>query len=213
MTQSPQQNSYRSSYSQKRGNGLGVAALVLGICALVGSPIPFLNFVTGFIAFVGLVLGIIGVLLKGRKKGTAIAGTIISAIAMIVSITLVVVYTASFLKAVDKSATQLGDKAGETVSLVYEVTGESTDSLITYATFNDGKAGTEQQSDQALPFTKTIPVKKGGVLSFSAYTLSGSNGTTSKGSVSCKITLDGAVIAEQASSGPHAIVSCFGSGR
>jgi len=67
-TQSPQSNSYRSVQAEQQHNGLGVAAIVLGICALVDAFIAFINYVTGFIAFVGLVLGLIGLFRKGRKK-------------------------------------------------------------------------------------------------------------------------------------------------
>jgi hypothetical protein len=85
----------------KTGNGLGIAALIVGIVALVGSFIPFVNFATGFIAFVGLVLGVIALFLKGRPKKAAIAGTIVSVIALILSIVLSVAYTAGFVAAVD----------------------------------------------------------------------------------------------------------------
>ncbi|NQX11018.1 DUF4190 domain-containing protein [Microbacteriaceae bacterium VKM Ac-2855] len=84
----------------RRFNGLGLAALICGGIALLGSFIPFLNYLTGFLAFVGLVLGIIGLVLKGRAKGLAVAGTIVSAVALVLSIVLAIVYTAGIASSV-----------------------------------------------------------------------------------------------------------------
>lgn len=84
-------------------NGLGLAGLIIGIVALVGAFIPFINYTTGFLAFVGLVLAIIGLTRKARPKGKALAGTIISGIALVLSIILATVYTAGFVAAVDSA--------------------------------------------------------------------------------------------------------------
>lgn len=86
-----------------QGNGLGLAALIIGILALIGAFIPFVNFVSGLLALVGLVLGVIALFRKGRPKGKAIAGTILSAIAMVLSIILANTYTAGFVNAVDEA--------------------------------------------------------------------------------------------------------------
>ena len=69
---------------------MGVAALVLGIVSLVISFFPLCGTWAVIPAIVGLVLGIIDWVKKGKeegaKKGKAIAGTICSAVAIIVII-------------------------------------------------------------------------------------------------------------------------------
>lgn len=68
---------------------MGVAALVLGIVSLVIGFIPFCGSWAIIPAIVGLVLGIIDWVKKGKSgeaKGKAIAGTICSAIAIIIII-------------------------------------------------------------------------------------------------------------------------------
>lgn len=48
----------------KTFNGVGLAALIVGVLSLIGSVIPILNYVSGFLAAVGIVLGIIGLILR-----------------------------------------------------------------------------------------------------------------------------------------------------
>ena len=74
-------------------SGLGVAALVIGIVALVGSLVPIVNYATGVVAIVGLVLGIVALVQKNRRKGVAITGTILSGVALLLSVVLAIVYS------------------------------------------------------------------------------------------------------------------------
>lgn len=75
----------------KNTNGFGVAALVLGILGLVLSCV-----IVGIApAIIGLVFGITGLLQKGKPKGTSIAGTVCSAIGILVFI--IVIATGSSL--------------------------------------------------------------------------------------------------------------------
>ena len=71
-----------------QSNGLGVAALVLGIVGLLGCWVPIVG---ALVALVGLVLGIVA-LSKSRKaqrsNGLAVAGVIISGIALLAGIAL-----------------------------------------------------------------------------------------------------------------------------
>jgi hypothetical protein len=190
----------------KKSNGFGVTALVLGILALVGSAIPFVNYVTGPLAFIGLALGIVGIGVKGRPKAAAIAGTIIAAIALLLSIILALAYTAGF-NAVAKSIHDDNVKAAKSISLVYTVTGDSTDSSITYLTYNNETSGSEDANDATLPFTKTYTVKEGGTFDFNSYSLlatSGETGTT----ITCSITLDGKVVSTHTGTGPFATADC-----
>jgi hypothetical protein len=75
---------------EKGTSGLAIAALVLGIIAVVLSWVPIVNNFAAFLAVIGLVFGIIGIVktgAKGRKKGRglAIAGTVLSIVAIIVT--------------------------------------------------------------------------------------------------------------------------------
>ncbi len=65
---------------------MGVASLILGIISLITSWIPFVCFMAFILAVVGLILGIVDAVKKGKtnnsKKGFGIAGLVISAIAI-----------------------------------------------------------------------------------------------------------------------------------
>ncbi|CAN5267902.1 hypothetical protein BH09ACT1_BH09ACT1_12100 [soil metagenome] len=92
----------------KAGNGFGLAALILGIVTMAGFAIPFVNFVSIGTGVIGLALGIIGMIIKFRPRKAALAGVILSGLGLILSIILVVVYTAAFagaVKAVSDSGT------------------------------------------------------------------------------------------------------------
>jgi hypothetical protein len=190
----------------KKSNGFGVAALVLGIIAMAGSAIPFVNYTTGPIAFIGLALGIVGVVLKGRPKAAAIAGTIIAGLALLLSIILASAYTAGF-NAVAKSVHDDTVKAAKSISLVYTVTGDSTDSNVTYSTYTGGTSGSEQATNASLPFTKTYTVKQGGTFDFNSFSVFASNGQTGT-SITCSITLDGKIVSTHTATGPYASADC-----
>lgn len=94
------------STDARRTSGLGIAALIVGGVALLLAFVPFVNYVSGLIALVGIVIGIVGLVQKDRKKGLPIAGTIVSVIALILSIVLAIVYTAGFVSAVNEAVGQ-----------------------------------------------------------------------------------------------------------
>src|SRR4029453_4991728 len=87
---------------EKQGNGLGVAALVVGVVAAVLSVIPLLGMTAFFLGPVAIVLGIIAFFLKNRKKGMAIAGAILGIISLIVA-GIMTAAIAAGVKAVDQS--------------------------------------------------------------------------------------------------------------
>jgi hypothetical protein len=72
----------------KPTSGLAVASLVLGIVAAVSSFMPIVNNASFFIALVGLVLGIVGLVgvNKGTRagKGLAIAGIVLGVVSIVV---------------------------------------------------------------------------------------------------------------------------------
>jgi len=63
-----------------------VASLVVGILAILGAAIPLVNIISGILAIGGLILGIIGLTRAGARTGPAIAGTVISSVALVISI-------------------------------------------------------------------------------------------------------------------------------
>ncbi|QHC65726.1 hypothetical protein GSU68_03415 [Rathayibacter sp. VKM Ac-2759] len=192
----------------KTGNGLGLASLIIGVLALVGAVIPIVNYVSGFLAFIGLVLGIVALFLKNRTRGTAIAGVILNAVALVLSVVLAIVYTAGFATGVSNAiqTAQANATDGPTVPLVYEVTGAGTDATVVYATFDDADPGVEQATGVALPFTEELEAQTGAA--FQAFTLTATNGADDEGDITCRITLDGTVIAEQTSTGAFATALC-----
>ena len=68
-------------------NRLGVAALVVGIVALVLAFVPFASYGAGLPAIVALVLGIVAVARSGnRKRRAGIAGIVLGIVALIAAI-------------------------------------------------------------------------------------------------------------------------------
>lgn len=66
---------------------MGVASLVLGIVSLVFGFIPFCGIIAIIPAFIGLILGIVDAVKKSKSqepKGMAIAGIVLSVIAIVV---------------------------------------------------------------------------------------------------------------------------------
>lgn len=69
-----------------RGNGLGTAGMVLGIVSTCISWIPAINVIVFVTGFLGLIFSIVGVCRRNVSgKGKAIAGIILSAIALVIT--------------------------------------------------------------------------------------------------------------------------------
>ena len=79
-----------ASQAQQPTSGLAIAGLVLGILAILGAFIPLLNILTAPFAIIGLILAIIGFLgiNKGKYagRGIAIAGIVLGAVALVVTV-------------------------------------------------------------------------------------------------------------------------------
>lgn len=81
------------------GNGVGVAALVLGIIAVVVSIIPLAGIAAFPLGGIAVILGIVGLVLKGRKRGTSIAGLVLGVVSIVIAAVMLFV-TAAALGAV-----------------------------------------------------------------------------------------------------------------
>ncbi len=78
---------------------MGIASMVIGILAALLGFVPFCNYFALLPAIVGLVLGIVDVVLKGKKqqpKGMGVAGVVLNSVAII----LILVWTLAFAGAV-----------------------------------------------------------------------------------------------------------------
>ena len=72
---------------------LGILATIFGFIALLGSWIPFINYLSFFIAIVALILGIIGLIANLKKRKTmAIIGTSLSIASIILFLTTQMLY-------------------------------------------------------------------------------------------------------------------------
>lgn len=78
----------------KPKGGLALAALILGIVAIVCAVIPGLSFIAFVPALVALVLGIIGLATKAPGRGKALAGVILGPVAFVVAIVVSVSFIA-----------------------------------------------------------------------------------------------------------------------
>lgn len=214
---------------QKRGNGFGLTALILGIIAIVGSAIPIVNFVSIALGAVALVFGIIGLVVKGRTRGLAIAGSILGALALIVGLVTSAIYAsaadsiskaiessapiASEAPATDAPAAATDDSTEESTgarTVHYEVTSDGkTLNSVTYLTINNGQSSQQQDTATAAPWSKDIAIDDAGVFTTSVFSLvaqAGDGATT----ITCKITADGKTIQESTSTGPYAVATCSG---
>ena len=84
---------YRDQYRpQQQSNGLGIAALITGIIALVLSLIPGIGLISWLLAPIAIILGIVGMNQRGAPRGTAIAGLATGGIALVICIMWVVAF-------------------------------------------------------------------------------------------------------------------------
>ena len=72
---------------------LGILATIFGAIALLGSWIPFINYLSLFIAIVAFILGIIGLIVNLKKRKTmAIIGTSLAVASVVLFFTTQVLY-------------------------------------------------------------------------------------------------------------------------
>lgn len=213
----------------KRNNGVGLAAFIVAIVAFVFAIIPVVSFIAWLPAVAAIVLGIVGLVLKGRKKlfaglglGIGIVAWGVAIIVSVVSALGVVAAAGGALESAEPSTAAEAPAAGtETEApaeeaaataeglLTYEVTSDAAViSNVTYMTATTDGSGQEQATDTAAPFTKeqTVPTGMFEMGVFSLVAQASGDATT----ISCKITYEGEVIAEQTSTGAYSVVTCSG---
>ncbi len=108
------------------GKGLGVAALVIAIVALCLCWVPIINNFAAVLGFVALVFGVISLIVASKKnggKGLGVASTIIA----IVSIVLVFITQAAYVKALDGLSAAIEDAGDGEVAASDEVLAQAQD--------------------------------------------------------------------------------------
>jgi hypothetical protein len=175
----------------KRGNGLGVAAMVVGIVSIVLSIIPIVGMMAFFLGAIAVILGVIAVLLKNRKKGMAITGIILGVVSLIVA-GIVTALVAAAAQAVDESL-----NAEHTVEYVVKSNG---DASVSYWSGN-GSSDVDITKD----WTKTVNTT--GFDLSSLTVIGGIDGATK---VSCEVIVDGESVSKNSGSGDLATASCSG---
>lgn len=102
----------------KQGNGFGVTALVLGIIAIAGFWIPFVNVVSIILGVLALIFGIVAIVVApkraGKGKGTGWTGLILGVLAIATSIIWNVVVLNAADDVLDEEWRQACDDAGLT---------------------------------------------------------------------------------------------------
>ncbi|MFF9852653.1 DUF4190 domain-containing protein [Streptomyces litmocidini] len=96
-------------------NGLGTAALILGIIGTVSGFMPFLFWLAGILGVIALILGLVG---KGRvkrgeadNKGVALTGVILGLVSLILSVVGIVIVVTAVSDAADKIDKAIQDSA------------------------------------------------------------------------------------------------------
>lgn len=213
-------------------NRLGVAALVVGIVALVLAFVPFASYGAGLPAIVALVLGIVAVARSGnRKRRAGIAGIVLGIVALIAAIVMSVIYTAVFVLAAVSNGTgglpNIGSlssafpsgfptsipkvsslasapTSGAGGSVVFKVTGAGTADTIAYAAVDGAGAGTDDVTGVDLPWSKSVAVPSGSGEKVYTLVVQGDGDSP----VTCTITLNGKVLSTNTSSGSDGVASC-----
>ena len=130
---------------------LGILATIFGAIALLGSWIPFINYLSLFIGIVAFILGIIGLIVNLKKRKTmAIIGTSLAVASVVLFFTTQVLYTDVYKEYakefnrsyMDTSASmERKEKSGLTDD-TFAWTQEQFDALIEGDLDNKGKGGT-----------------------------------------------------------------------
>ena len=130
---------------------LGILATIFGAIALLGSWIPFINYLSFFIAIVAFILGIIGLIVNLKKRKTmAIIGTSLAIASVVLFFTTQILYANVYKEFVREfnrsyreasSSMEREEESGLTDD-TFAWTQEQFDALIEGDLDNKGKGGT-----------------------------------------------------------------------
>lgn len=199
--------------AQNKFNIFGLLALIIGGLALLFGLIPFVGMVAVIFAIGGVTLGILGLVLKNfnAKKGLAIAGSIVSVIALIVAIANPFVWGAIISSSASQTLSDY-DTADKQVEIVLTVTADAPVD-IDYNIDNglsdtDAYDKSEALFGQTSPWTTTVTVGLNTKYDYSGVDLN-ANAAEYDDNVSCEVKVDGIIIAQDSGTG---YASCYVSG-
>lgn len=105
---------------EEKKSGLATAAMVLGIIAIVGSWIPFVNIVSIILGVLAFIFGIIP-LLKKKSTGKAVTGVVLGALAVIIGIYMTSAATESIDDAINSDTEVVGSAESDSEKTTYKV--------------------------------------------------------------------------------------------
>ena len=124
---------------------LGILATIFGAIALLGSWIPFINYLSFFIAIVALILGIIGLIANLKKRKTmAIIGTSLAVASVVLFFTTQILYAnvyKDFIREFNRSYREASS------SMEHDLTDDTIDSLPEDEEEDDTFTWTQEQFD------------------------------------------------------------------
>ena len=124
---------------------LGILATIFGAIALLGSWIPFINYLSFFIAIVALILGIIGLIVNLKKRKTmAIIGTSLAVASVVLFFTTQILYAnvyKEFVREFNRSYREANS------SMERDLTDDTIDSLPEEEEEDDTFTWTQEQFD------------------------------------------------------------------
>lgn len=207
--QQPQQSAPQYAQpTRKPLSAMAVTALVLGSIGLVFCWIPVINNVAIILAVLGAVFGIIGLLgtrKNGKKRGFAlsVAGLIASVLAIVFALVMQAAWGAALDSASD-SLEKATDGKTTASSVVLEATASTKGSAM-YGPLLEGSTSTKE-------FTKSWKQEYKGDDAKKVYSVTVTNSdyeaSDDSVKVSCKITVDGKVVAQQEATGQAGAATC-----
>ena len=169
---------------QRPGNGFGVAALVVGIIALLLAWIPVINIGAIVLGVIAVILGILGLRKKFAGKGMSIAGIVLGALAIIGSV-IVLIATAVFVGLVEE---EIQRTEGQEFSVEYIATVDQGEAQVSY-----GSAGGSSTESITGEWTEEATVTGFNLLS---VTVTG-DATAGEQQLGCEIRVNGETVAEE----------------
>ena len=126
-------------YAVAPKNGMGTAALVMGILAIVLAFIPILGFASWPLAILGIIFGAVGVRRVAKRratnKGVAVSGLVLSVIGLI----LVIISTVRYVSALNAGVQSVNNSLNGEHHVTYKVT--TTSGGAVSVTYTQGRAG------------------------------------------------------------------------
>lgn len=152
----PQPGYDQPQYAPSPKNGMGTAALVLGILAIVLAFIPILGFASYPLAVLGIIFGLIGVRRVSKRhaanKGVALGGLIASAIGLV----LVIISTVLYVNAVSAGVQSVNNSLNAVHHVTYKVV--STDGGKVIVSYTLGNSGSGSVIDVPSPWSADATV-------------------------------------------------------